>query len=305
MRPLVLLALVACAPVPAGSPGGSPEASPVPIADRYSRARIRLLDAVNRDRAGRGVRPVALDSLATVVAQAHADAMAAEGYLSHYQRDGSTPYLRYAEAGGTGHVLENVYRWRSSAGTDSGVWVSFDVAEAQSSLIASPGHRATILDPARTHLGVGIAVDDVRGAVYVVQEFVARHATLEVPRRGWRRASTVVTGRMLGARGRPLAVTLSREPGPPGWSLDRQRPPGGSYPDGRGGGIVVPPWAIRWNPSDRSFEVEIGSDSSVASGRWYAVVHVAPESRVREAIGQRRVSTSAGWPGAAFVLDVL
>jgi hypothetical protein len=36
----------------------------------------------------------------------------------------------------------------------------------------SPGHRATIMDPAHTHVGLGFAVDPKAGAIYVDQEFI-------------------------------------------------------------------------------------------------------------------------------------
>lgn len=283
-----------------------PRAEATPIRDRYARARLILVDDINADRAGRGVPPVALDSLATVVAQQHAEAMARDGYLSHYATDGTAPYERFGEAGGTAHVRENVFRWthRPSDPAEEGwPWLEFDVREAQDWLMSSPGHRATILDPGRTHVGIGIAEDHERGAVLVVQEFIARHASVEAPKRTWRRSVTRVRGRMTSPGTRPLLVFVSREPDVEPWV--GKTPPGGSYLDGSHQGVLVPPWRIRWNWTDRSFEIDLDPVELGGPGRYYGIVYVAAEERVRRAMGAGRVDSNEGYPGASFLLDVL
>lgn len=285
-----------------------PRTRSIPIRDRYARARLILLDEINADRAEHGASPVALDSLATVVAQMHAEAMARDGYLSHYAIDGSAPYERFGEAGGTAHVRENVFRWsrRPSDPHDAGwSWPEFDIREAETWLMESPGHRATILDPGRTHVGIGVAEDERRGAVLVVQEFLARHARLEVPATGWRGSETKIRGRMTRPGTRPLMVWVSREPDVEPWTAGGDAPPGGSYLDGRHDGVLVPPWRIRWNWSDRSFEVTLNLARWGGAGRYYGIVYVAGEEEVRAALSDGRVDSNVGEPGAAFILDVL
>lgn len=300
--------LVACVSAPLPLREVATRSNRVPIHDRYSRARLVLLDEINADRAGRGVGSVVLDSLATAVAQEHAERMAAGDYLSHYSADGRTPYERLSAAGGTAHVRENVFRYRvrgPEPGRADPAWSHFDVREAEKWLMASPGHRATILDSTRTHVGLGIAESPRRDAVYVVQEFLARHAELRFPARGWRRATTVVEGRMVDENVRPLLVYVTREPAVRSWMGSSVTPPGGSYPDGAGEGFLVPPWRIRWNGTDRSFRVEIPPDLLDGPGRYYGIVYVAPEDVVRDARGRRAVESDRGWPGAAFLVEVL
>lgn len=283
-----------------------PRTDSTPIVDRYARARLILLDEINADRAEQGVAPVGLDSLATVVAQQHADAMAKEGYLSHYESDGSAPYERFGEAGGVAHVRENVFRWsrRPDDPRDRRwAWPEFDIREAERWFMGSPGHRATILDPSRTHVGIGVAEDRERGAVFVVQEFIARHAWIDAPQVAWSRAPTTIRGRMLGAGTRPLLLFVSREPDVDPWVGDV--PPRGSYLDGSHEGVLVPPWKITWNWSDRSFEVHLDPAALGGPGRYYGIVYVAPEERVWEALGVGRVNSNEGYPGASFILDVL
>lgn len=309
---LGIVAVLVVAAVGCVSPGEvaveevEPRTRSTPIRDRYARARLILVDEINADRAERGIPPVAIDSLATVVAQQHAEAMAREGYLSHYEADGTAPYERFGEAGGTAHVRENVFRWsrRSSDPRDDGwAWPDFDIREAEEWLMSSSGHRATILDPGRTHVGIGIAEDRERRAVLVVQEFIARHARVEAPRHAWRRSVTKIRGRMTRPGTRPLLVFVSREPAVEPW--EGETPPGGSYMDGSGQGVLVPPWRIRWFWSDRSFEVELNPSELGGPGRYYGIVYVAPEESVREALGARRVDSTEGYPGASFLLDVL
>ncbi|HUP19132.1 MAG TPA: CAP domain-containing protein [Gemmatimonadota bacterium] len=303
---IAALAAVACHSVPPPGSETVPSAADVPIRDRYARQRLVLLDAINADRADHGLALVALDSAATVVAQVHARAMADGGYLSHYAADGRAPYERLSEAGLTAHVRENVFRWTLHTDDPAGrdwPWLQFDVRRAEEWLMASPSHRATILDPGRTHVGLGIAEDRATSSVYVVQEFLARHARLDVPPRVWRNAPTVVRGWMTAPDTRPLLVFMSREPATVPWAGGR--PPGGPYHDGGTDGFLIPPWRIRWNGTDRSFSLELEWGALRGGDRWYGIVYVAEEDRVRSAIGRGTVDSGEGYPGAAFVLDVL
>lgn len=285
-------------------PGAGPGTTSIPIQDRYAAARLELLAAINEDRHTAGSGPVLLDSLATLVAQRHAAAMAAGGFFSHYGPFGEAPYERLARAGLTGHVQENLYRWQVRSLAPVGTvdpWPAFDVADAHSSLMASPGHQETILDPLRTHVGLGIAADTSTGAVYVVEDFMARHVEIDPPRLTWPGSPTPLRGQVLDPALRPLLVFLHREP-EEGAQVSRGPPPG-PYPDGRGESRIVPPWAIGWRPGLLAFETDLGPVLR-ESGRWYGVVYVAPRRIVEGALGAGVVNTAQGWPGAAFLVDV-
>lgn len=308
LRSILLLLALGCAvpPPPAPPPGSG--ISTVPIRDRYARGRIEMVEAVNADRARQGLPPVVLDSLASAVGQGHAVEMAAGGWLSHYNQAGLAPYERYAAAGGTGHVVENVFRSqrRSRAqGAAEDPWERFDVRTAQAWLMASEGHREAILDPHRTRLGVGIASDPARGALYVVQEFVTDAADIVAPGRVVPGQQVSVSGSLRRPAARPLMLVLSREPAERPWIARGERPPGGSYSDGGSQSILIPPWVIRWNSDDRSFSVALRLARELDPGRWYGILYVASEPAVLDAISRRRAATEAGWPAAAFVVEVL
>ena len=187
--------------------------------------------------------------------------MAAGGWLSHYNAAGLAPYERFAAAGGTGHVMENVFRSQTRPAAEwvlHDPWPRFDVREAQDWFMSSRGHRATILDPHRARIGVGIAVDRARSAVYVVQELVAEAAILSShPGMVLPGQDASVSGQVRVPGARPLMAVLSREPGGTAVGRERTQPPGGAYPDGGPESLVIPPWAIRWNSGDRSFGVDL------------------------------------------------
>jgi hypothetical protein len=267
-----------------------------------------MVEAVNADRERHGLPPVVLDSLASAVAQAHALEMAVGGWLSHYNAAGLAPYERYAAAGGTGHVLENVFRsqrrTRAQGSTDD-PWERFDIRTAQAWLMASEGHRKAILEPHRARIGVGIASDPVRGAVYVVQELVTDAAEIDPPRRVVPGQEMFVSG-SVGAPGtRPLLLVLSREPTERPWVVAGEQPPGGSYADGGSEAILIPPWAIRWNPDDRSFSLALRMARRAVPARWYGILYLASDAAVRDAVARLRAGTAGGWPAAAFVVEVL
>lgn len=302
-----LLALACALPRPYEPPWDA-GVTTLPIRDAYARARIEMVAAVNEDRAQRGLSAVVLDSLATVVAQSHAEEMAAGGWLSHFNSAGLAPYERFAAAGGTGHVLENVFRSQERTRTPlpaEVLWERFDIREAQGWLMASEGHRQTILDPWHTRIGVGVALDPRRGAVYVVQEFVTAAATIEPPGRVLPGQEAPLSGRMWIDGARPLMLVLTREPLVRDWVGSGDHPPGGSYPDGGSDALVIPPWAIRWNPTDRSFGLRLRMGRGTDESRWYGVLYAAPEEAVARAMSNRRADTGLGWPAAAFVVEVL
>lgn len=105
--------------------------------------------AVNAERASAGLPPLTLTTDLTVVAQAWSEHMARTGVLEH------NPYYS-VQVTGWSMLAENV---------------GFGPSElvVHEALMASPGHRANILHPAFTQIGVGIAW--AGSSVWVTQVF--------------------------------------------------------------------------------------------------------------------------------------
>ena len=140
----VLLAVVVLAVVPAPAPAAAE--APSPIAE--------LLARLNDERTERGLAPVALREDVSDIAGQHSIAMSSEQGLRHND-DWFTPSTKSRVGART--VGENV----AYAGS---------VAEAHAVLMASAEHRAIILDPRWTAVGLG-AVDD--GSLWwITQDFL-------------------------------------------------------------------------------------------------------------------------------------
>ncbi|MET9818771.1 MULTISPECIES: CAP domain-containing protein [unclassified Streptomyces] len=100
----------------------------------------------NRERARAGLPPLAADPLLTAAAQAHSADMVARAFYSHTAPDGSRPWDRAAAAGSTRRSIgENIACGQRSPADVVEGWMN------------SPGHRANILKPGFTHIGIGFA----------------------------------------------------------------------------------------------------------------------------------------------------
>ncbi len=132
-----------------------------------------MLELINQEREDpshltetRGrARPLKWDEKLAEVARAHSRDMVERGYVSHFSPDGSFPALRVSQAG-IAYLCagENIAKSR-------------DVIRAQGAFMNEPplghNHRANILDPDFTHVGIGI-VRGLDGMFYITQEFIQR-----------------------------------------------------------------------------------------------------------------------------------
>ncbi|MFI6490130.1 CAP domain-containing protein [Streptomyces sp. NPDC050564] len=111
--------------------------------ERTTREVIAL---TNAERATAGLPPLSGDSPLTAAAQAHSADMVARAFYAHTSPDGSQPWDRAAAAGSTRRTVgENIACGQRSS------------AEVVRGWMNSPGHRANILKPDFTHIGVGLA----------------------------------------------------------------------------------------------------------------------------------------------------
>lgn len=108
----------------------------------------QVLTLVNQERQAAGVAPLLqADTQATTAAKAHAEDMVGRSYFSHTSPEGWTPQNRLQMTGGSGFSLvgENIAVGQQTAQAVMTAWMG------------SSGHRANILDPRYTHLGVGVS----------------------------------------------------------------------------------------------------------------------------------------------------
>ncbi|MDO0930654.1 CAP domain-containing protein [Streptomyces sp. DG2A-72] len=120
-----------------------------------ARTAADVVDLTNRERAGAGLPPLAVDPVLTAAAQAHSADMIARAFYSHTSPDGSQPWDRAAAAGSTRRSIgENIACGQRSP------------AEVVEGWMNSPGHRANILKPTFTHIGVGFAGGGAAGTYW-------------------------------------------------------------------------------------------------------------------------------------------
>ncbi|MCO5167771.1 MAG: CAP domain-containing protein [Planctomycetes bacterium] len=105
-----------------------------------------VLSLTNQQRANNGLPWLLADGAATQAAKAHVEDMRGRGYFAHNTPEGWSPLDRLQLLGASGftRVGENIAMGQPTPQAVVTAWMN------------SPGHRANILDPAYTHLGVGV-----------------------------------------------------------------------------------------------------------------------------------------------------
>jgi uncharacterized protein YkwD len=232
----------------------------------------QMLQRVNADRTANGLNPVEWDETAARAGQLHAEEMALFGYMSHWNMGGYGPEYRYSRAGGLNYSQENVYRlvhtWQDGGGAPIDDWEQV-IEDAEAALMNSPGHRANILAPEHTHLGVGIAYNSVTGNVTIAQEFINRYVTTEpVARRAEGGDRIVLRGNLLDGSRNPL-VNVAYEPFPSPMSLDELNRTSTYTPAAKH--LAVPPVVVG---SDSRFVAEFTLDKDAQPGLYHVLLWV-------------------------------
>jgi uncharacterized protein YkwD len=130
-----------------------PGATLTPDAGNVTLVREAAVCLVNRERADHGEQPLVRDGALDYAAQAHSESMWANSYFEHDGPGGSSPLSRMRAAGYIGgaqsfEVGENIgwgTLWLGSPRAIVAAWM------------ASPGHRANILDARFRETGMGVS----------------------------------------------------------------------------------------------------------------------------------------------------
>ncbi|NND73849.1 MAG: CAP domain-containing protein, partial [Ilumatobacter sp.] len=138
-----------------------PTTAPTPAPTAAEQA---VLDRTNAERSQRSLAPLAYHPDLAAAAEMHGldqrHKPCGNGSLSHTGTDGSNTGDRIARTG------LRVRTWAEN------IACNFETAEAVvAAWMASPGHRANILNPRMTHLGVSLTRSSADGSAYWVQVF--------------------------------------------------------------------------------------------------------------------------------------
>jgi uncharacterized protein YkwD len=162
MRPLVVVAAVLAAvgavialwprtPHHAADPCGTVDGRPSEIGvDAAGQATVCL---VNRERTQRGLTPLGLNALLSSTSLEHSQDMVRRRYFEHSTPEGRTVSDRLRAVG---------YARGASASAGENIAWGIGAKATPASIVRtwmhSPGHRADILRPAFTEIGIGIAL---------------------------------------------------------------------------------------------------------------------------------------------------
>jgi len=118
-----------------------------------------MVDLVNGERTSRGLKPLQVDVRLVKTARMKSADMISNKYFGHISPVHGSPFDMMKAAGITYRKAgENI------AGSGS-------VAQAHTGLMNSAGHRANILDPAYTRIGIGIVKGGPYGYMFT-QQFI-------------------------------------------------------------------------------------------------------------------------------------
>ena len=115
----------------------------------------QLLWYINQARISFNLKPVALVPVMSVAAQRHTNDMAFNRFTAHTGSDGTTPVDRLNQSGYTGSYRGEATAWGFDHPTGAvGFWLQ------------SPPHRAILLNPYPTDVGVGYTYDPTAPSIY-------------------------------------------------------------------------------------------------------------------------------------------
>ncbi len=125
----VLLTILGCV---------QPEPTPVPEPDKPAAGEVKfvaeLIDAHNKIRESKGLKPLAMNPMLQKACERHAKDMAAKKFMSHFGSDWSSPFKRMSEAG---------YQYNNAG--ENVAWNQETVDGVMKAWMWSPGHRLNIL----------------------------------------------------------------------------------------------------------------------------------------------------------------
>jgi uncharacterized protein YkwD len=151
---------VPIAPDPTVPIAPTPTAAAAPAPSQYEDHAFerRVVDLVNQIRVQQGLRALAYDTRLDAAAEQHTQHMTLVDQMAHDGIGDGTPGERIAANGFVNAWGENVAVGQTTAEQVVQEWM------------ASPGHRANILNPTFSHIGVAVGVN-AAGRPYWAQEF--------------------------------------------------------------------------------------------------------------------------------------
>lgn len=114
----------------------------------------KMVNLVNQARTGQGVKPLSVNSQLVTLARRKSQDMVNNNYFSHTSPTYGSPF----------EMMKNAGIKYSTAGEN--IAGAATVESAHQNLMNSPGHRANILNPSFTQIGIGIVSGSRYGKIF-------------------------------------------------------------------------------------------------------------------------------------------
>jgi uncharacterized protein YkwD len=134
--------------------GQCPDAGLTPTQWNIERVRAATLCLVNRERAARGERALQVNGRLEQAAQTHTESMAFGDYFEHEGPSGDTPAARMRAAG---YIYSSQIGWEVGENIGWGTLWEGSPRAVVAGWMASPGHRANILDARFRDTAIGVS----------------------------------------------------------------------------------------------------------------------------------------------------
>lgn len=152
IRTFVRAMLALTLPVAFALAGLAADPSPAVASTAPPTLPVQMLDGVNRVRTEAGLAPLAPSEALDLLAAERSADMASRRYFSHTTPDGLDVFALMAQRGIEYRTAGENLAWNTYNQSETS-------AQALTGFLDSPPHRAILLGPAFTQLGVGVARD--------------------------------------------------------------------------------------------------------------------------------------------------
>ncbi|MDZ7288499.1 MAG: CAP domain-containing protein [candidate division KSB1 bacterium] len=268
--------------------------------DGILKLKLQNLELVNKSRVAAGLQPVSFDILASRVANKHCREMVELGYVSHWNTRGEKPYHRYARAGGTAAIVENVFSKITSGKFDVSnerLCLEFMNAGHNGFLNEKPPddyHRRNILDPNHNAIGIGCYLGAKRFSY--AQEFLNHYLQVdEFPRHIQAGETITFGGQVLAEKLYPFLLLIYYEPWPEPVSvsyLDSTT----IYPDGTENRYLALFNQFRFDEENRRFEVT-AAFTQAKPGWYYVRIYLSRQKG-------ELYNSEEGFPATGIMIEV-
>lgn len=140
--------------------------------------KLKQVDYINKSRKKHKAPAVELDILASRMANQIAQEAVRNKYSGHFNLKGESPYIRFANCGGTDHVAENAAAASYSQPIEpTSQNISYNMQMLHNAFMAEKapnnGHKKTCIEQSHNYIGIGYATQDNEFRYY--EEYLDRY----------------------------------------------------------------------------------------------------------------------------------